>query len=329
MILSGIDEAGYGPLLGPLVVGCSAFELSDIASDSLAPLPCLWKRLRKLVSKNRIRSGKKLHINDSKQVYSPSLGVKELERSILCLMQASGTATEQLRDVFNHLAPHVLDDLPQYPWYDTPSNERFPIENDGTLLRLFANALRLELDRMNTRCVHIAARVVLERQLNHMIASTRNKASALFSTAAIHIDYLLRNFGDRGLVIFCDRQGGRGHYGGLLRTMFSEDWELEVVSELEGRSEYRLHSLGNRANVVRLIFTEKAEAQCMPVAIASMLSKYLRECLMHRFNAYWKTHLPDLAPTAGYYTDGERFLRDIATKRAELGIRDEELVRCR
>ena len=37
--------------------------------------------------------------------------------------------------------------------------------------------------------------VVLERQLNRMIAATRNKASALFSTAAIHIDHLLRTFG--------------------------------------------------------------------------------------------------------------------------------------
>jgi len=108
--------------------------------------------------------------------------------------------------------------------------------------------------------------------------------------------------------------------------MFGEEWELEVISEQEGRSEYRLR---RGPHLVRIIFTEKAEAQCMPVAIASMLSKYLRECLMHRFNAYWKTHLPNLEPTAGYYTDGERFLRDIASKRAELGIRDEELVRCR
>ena len=33
--------------------------------------------------------------------------------------------------------------------------------------------------------------------------------------------------------------------------------------------------------------------------------------------------------TRGYYNDGTRFLRDIQSKRKELGIRDEELVRSR
>jgi hypothetical protein len=65
------------------------------------------------------------------------------------------------------------------------------------------------------------------------------------------------------------------------------------------------------------------------VAIASMLSKYLREALMNRFNAWWKTHLPALEPTAGYYNDGLRFLHDIAAKRRELGIADAVLVRSR
>ena len=54
-----------------------------------------------------------------------------------------------------------------------------------------------------------------------------------------------------------------------------------------------------------------------------MISKYLRELLMHRFNAYWKSLIPEVQPTAGYYSDGVRFLRDIEAKRVELGIRDE------
>ena len=46
----------------------------------------------------------------------------------------------------------------------------------------------------------------------------------------------------------------------------------------------------------------------MPVALASMISKYTREALMSRFNTWWQTHLPALAPTAGYYSDGVRFI---------------------
>jgi hypothetical protein len=61
--------------------------------------------------------------------------------------------------------------------------------------------------------------------------------------------------------------------------------------------------------------------------MASMLSKYLRETLMRRFNSFWKAHIPTLAPTAGYYTDGLRFLRDIQAKRTELNIHDADLIR--
>ena len=59
----------------------------------------------------------------------------------------------------------------------------------------------------------------------------------------------------------------------------------------------------------------------MAVAYASMISKYLRETLMRRFNAFWKTHLPDVEPTAGYYNDGLRFLKDIDKSVASWGSR--------
>ncbi|MEA2707500.1 MAG: hypothetical protein QOF78_101 [Phycisphaerales bacterium] len=327
MILAGIDEAGYGPLLGPLVVGCCAFELVD--ADHLDDdLPCVWRRLKKHISKNRTKQAKKLHINDSKVVYAYDSGLKELERAVLALLATCTHELGGLEDFFNHTAQHVLDDLRQYPWYQPFDGERFPLEQDFLSIRLFANALRSEMDQSGTRCCYLGARVVTERRLNDLISATHNKGSALFSTSAIHLDHLLKKFGDKGLVIFCDRQGGRSHYGALLRLMF-EDWSLEIIREEESRAEYRLLQKGGRGKIVRILFCEKAEAQCLPVAVASMLSKYIREALMVRFNAFWKQHLPTVTPTAGYYQDGSRFLADINEKRLELGITDELLIRAR
>jgi hypothetical protein len=327
MILAGIDEAGYGPLLGPLVVGCCAFDI-DGADPAADALPCVWKRLRKLVSRNRTKAGKKLHVNDSKIVYGGGgdNGLKELERAILSLLvTANDRALADLEDLIRLTADHALDDLRGYPWYQPFTGEKFPLEQELLPIRLFANALRGEMDKCGARCVHLAARVVTERRLNQLLGATHNKGSALFSTSAIHLDHLLRNFGDKDLVIFCDRQGGRSHYGSLLRLMF-EEWSMEILVETEQRAEYRL--LQND-HAVRIIFCEKAETQCLPVAVASMLSKYLREALMYRFNAFWKGHLPSVEPTAGYFADGLRFLGDINDKRMELGIADELLIRAR
>jgi hypothetical protein len=141
----------------------------------------------------------------------------------------------------------------------------------------------------------------------------------------MHLDELIHKFSERGLVIFCDRQGGREHYGSLLRLMF-DTWALEITCEKDGHSEYRLSKSGR---IVRILFREKAEAQCLSVAVASMLSKYLREVFMHRLNRFWQQYLPQLEPTAGYYTDGLRFLQDIQSKRSELGIVDAEIIRSR
>ena len=322
MILAGIDEAGYGPLLGPLVVGCCAIEMN---ADPAAELPCVWSRLKKTVSKSRSKSGRKLHVNDSKLVYSPSIGLRELERSVLAFTAVMGRWPVGFDDFLTITAAAAISDLAEHGWYDPDPAETFPFEQDTASVRVLANGLKAEMDRTATRCVYLNGRVIPERQYNRTIDATRNKASLLFSTAALHLDHLLKTFGTRGLVIFCDRQGGRSSYGPLLRLMF-EDWSLEVIEESDGHSEYRLK---RGSDIVRILFCEKAETQCMPVALASMLSKYLRETLMRRFNAFWQAHIPDLIPTAGYYNDGLRFLNDIQAKRVELNIHDADLIRSR
>lgn len=328
MVIAGIDEAGYGPLLGPLVVGSCAFEVEGDGCDPLGDAegwPCLWKRLGRYVSRNRSKTGRKLHVNDSKLVYSPAGGLKELERSVLAIGATRDGWCDDLPAFLGQVASDALPDLGYYPWYAPADQERFPLEQDAVAVRLIAKALREHMDAGATRCVRLAARVVLERQLNRMIDATRNKGSVLFSVSAIHLSELLRQFGERDLLIVCDRQGGREHYGHLLRLMF-EEWALEVNREEDGYADYTLRRNGHG---VRLIFREKAEVKCMSVAVASMLSKYLREALMRRFNAYWQNLLPDVRPTAGYYGDGMRFLNDISDKRQELGITDELLVRSR
>jgi hypothetical protein len=115
------------------VVGCCAFEITD--GDPFADeLPCLWKRLRKLVSKNRTKAGKKLHVNDSKVVYTAGAGIKELERSILAILTTMRAEACDELDTLVHALPLTR--------YRTCADTRgtspmpasaFPLEQDLTL----------------------------------------------------------------------------------------------------------------------------------------------------------------------------------------------------
>jgi hypothetical protein len=192
-------------------------------------------------------------------------------------------------------------------------------------VKLTANFCRGEFARARVEVAHLAVFAVNERLLNDLFDKMRNKSAASFHFVARHMDHLLRTYADQHLTIFCDRQGGRSHYGPTLRTMWP-DWHLEITSESDTLADYTLTQSSRR---VRIVFAEKGESHCMSVAVGSMLAKYFREMLMHRFNAYWHHHAPTLTPTAGYWTDGHRFIQDITPLCEKLGINPASLQRQR
>lgn len=323
MVLAGIDEAGYGPLLGPLVSASAAFEVvtADAAAETPA-FPDLWKILGRVVSAKRQADGRKIHVNDSKRVYSPAAGIGELERAVLCML---GRDIATMEDAFRRCNPALVADLARYPWYRPAADERFPLRAELLSVRMMSNAFHAECERKQARMVHYATHVLCEREYNRFAEVMRNKANVIAMLVFRHIAALIERFAGQGLMIVCDRLGGRSKYGSLLRTHF-EEWHLTIDSETSSRADYTLTRTGQR---VRVIFSEKGEMLALPVAAASMLAKYQRELLMHRFNAYWAVLAPRVAPTAGYFTDGVRFLDETKALRASLGIADEELVRSR
>jgi ribonuclease HII len=122
--------------------------------------------------------------------------------------------------------------------------------------------------------------------------------------------------GDEALVFCIDKHGGRNYYAAMLQDAVP-DGMIVASEESAGRSIYTALGLGRK---VRFTFEPRAEAAHFCVAAASMISKYLREALMHDFNRFWRAHVPHLKPTAGYPGDAVRFLRDIEPAIQRLGI---------
>ncbi len=160
---------------------------------------------------------------------------------------------------------------------------------------------------------------------NQQVAVVKNKARVLFTAVASLIQRAFDDSGDQMLQVIIDRQGGRSSYSRLLGVMFS-GLELKVIRQDKSISSYELHG---RGKTMRLHFVTKADLRYMPVSLASMTSKYVRELLVGSINSYFINNCRHLKPTAGYWQDGLRFIKDLEEHLPGMLYDREKLIRSR
>ncbi|MFQ5502291.1 MAG: hypothetical protein ACE5EQ_08320 [Phycisphaerae bacterium] len=318
-ILVGIDEAGYGPILGPLVLSAAAFELPPDTADR-----CLWQVLRHSIRRSATGRDPRIAILDSKKLHKSANGIARLERSVLAVTTAARGLPQDLRTLLGILCPDSLNRLHAYPWY-RGANPNLPIAADPAGIRIAAQTLRRNLEDQAVRLAGCWSEILLEGHYNRMVGKTRNKAVVLLGLVLRLIQRISDAHPHHALRILIDKQGARSHYGPHLMRAF-EDRRLKVIEETDGLSVYELVRGTSRWEVS---FSRSGDDHHLPIALASLYSKYQRELLMHCFNRFWSQQAPDVSPTAGYYQDGMRFLKQIQPRLSALGIDRADLIRSR
>lgn len=332
-IVAGIDEAGLGPIIGPLVVSVAVFRVPDAMADQ-----CLWQALAGSVTRKGFRKSPALPVADSKTMHVRRDGVVHLERGVLGMLRQSGSAPASLPELLRLTAPPALGQMQRYPWY-AETLLPLPRQADAMDLALRANAAAEAMRRCRVCLEAVRAEPVFAGDYNRLVAATRNKAVALFGVTSRLISYVFHTYaqgppipehpdrppGREPVHIVIDRQGGRVRYRSPLQRMF-EGWAIKIVEESARCSSYLVRD-GQRAAEIR--FVTNGEADSLPVALASMVSKYIRELFMELLNRWWAGRVRHLKPTAGYYTDGRRFLKDIDRAISAEGIDRALLIRCR
>jgi hypothetical protein len=315
------DEAGYGPNLGPLVISGTVWRVERASPDNRPPLdfPALAREFAPIGDSPDSRV---TLFGDSKRLYSPGGGLAALERGVLAslrLVDAVPPPTAwptSWRSLLARCDPSCAGWLAEVPWYAT-FDCPLPIDLTSAEVAPATAQLRAALGLTGTDLVAVESRIVCAQSFNCGVARWGNKATALSLWTLELVARLTAHAGDGPLLIACDKHGGRNRYGALLQQQFP-DYLIEIVRESRECSVYRWGPAEGR---VEVRFMARGE-QFVPTALASMISKYLRELAMLAFNAYWTTRVPGLRPTAGYPADARRFHEQIREAQQRQKISD-------
>ena len=326
-LVLGIDEAGYGPNMGPFVVVATAWripsklaveELTELLAPEIQPLPI------------DLRSSKyHVPLGDSKRVYSGKSAWEGLCHGAQFLLESmeffQRDFLADLQDLGEMLYPHDWARVKQVPWLR--DLQLWDPKKRGDSGCSFAHsqqaneAARAKLRSREIQLLGSRGRLIDEREWNRLVEHFQNKSSVLSELTLGLARELAHELAleNEPIEIYCDKHGGRNRYQALLMNAFPDLW-FDTYAESSKLSRY---SSNWEDRPLMIQFRVEGDS-LVPSAAASILAKWTREMAMKVLNDFWAEHAnkhgkPNPKPTAGYYVDAMRFAGDVKELEAEHG----------
>ena len=299
----GTDEAGYGPNLGPLVIGATAWR---VAAEPAAAEATLAAALAAAAT----ASGGRLW-GDSKQIYRGGAGLDLLERGVLAaLALADAGEPSSWGELAAAIGIEVCDALAER---STLAALTVPRQRPPAASPELPRVVGACLAARGVAVVAVRCRLVTPGEFNSLLDRGFNKSDIL-SAATLDLAAGLEAASNatEPVIVWCDRHGGRRRYAPQVARAFAAPL-VQPVEETPLRSLYRL---GPGRSIE---FIVGGEAR-LPVAVASMTAKYVRELAMLAFNSFWGERQPGLCATAGYPVDASRWRQAAAAAVERAGV---------
>jgi ribonuclease HII len=296
VFVMGVDENGLGPVLGPLVTTGVGLSLGRYRVERLSAL------------------GKQLGVDDSKAIAAFGRMALAEGVALAVLEQLHGAAPSDVEALWSQL----LLDAPELLRRRCPEASRPQCWSAPVALPCFGGdvgqgrrVLR-GLAKCGVRVVRAKSALACTRFLNDRLARGQSRVEVdLELMERLVLDARAALAADVHAV--CGMVGGIRNYPDKMRH-FARD-KLRPRRAAPGCLAFDVEGVGH----VR--FEIDADQRHLPVALASMIGKYVRELWMLRHNRFYQARDPELFDVSGYHDPvTRRFIAASELLRKQLGV---------